>query len=128
MVGVLLVVRVSNVLPWNVPPDLSTFFGFMFLGAATYFWHGLRGGTWDDAIGQLAGFLAYDLVLVVPLLGRLPSIDVSFAVSLWLYLAIIVSSAVLATWYLLLDPRWRIIGRRRAGATPESVREVTTRV
>jgi hypothetical protein len=132
VVGVLLVIRLANVLPSNVPPDLSTFLGFMFLGAATYFWHGLRGGTWDDAIGQLAGFLAYDLVLAVPLLGRLPGIDPGFAVSLWLYLAVIVSSAALAIWYLLLDPRWRLVGRRSAGASPHdpsaSVPEVTTRV
>ena len=136
VVGVLLVIRLENVLPWSVPPDLSTFFGFMFLGAATYFWHGLRGGTWDDAIGQLAGFLAYDLVLAVPLLERLPAIDPALAPSLWLYLAVIASSAVLAAWYLLLDPRWRLVGRRRPGATPggtpahppDPVREVTTSV
>jgi hypothetical protein len=123
LVGALLVVRFENILPWNVPPDLSTFFGFMFLGAAAYFWHGLQGGTWDDAIGQLAGFLAYDLVLAVPLLERLPTIDPAFAVSLWLYLAVIASSGALAAWYLLIDPRWRLVAPR-APALPE----VTTRV
>jgi hypothetical protein len=119
IVGALLVVRVSNILPWSVPPDLSTFFGFMFLGAATYFWYGLRAPTWDNAIGQLAGFLACDLVLIVPFLERLPTIDPAFAVSMWLYLLVVVSSAALATWYLLLDPRWRILGPRASASVPE---------
>jgi hypothetical protein len=37
---------------------------------------------------------------------------------------VVVSSAVLAAWYLLLDPRWRLVAARPAG----SVREVTTGV
>jgi hypothetical protein len=117
VVGGLLVARFENILPWAVTPDLSTFFGFMYLGAASYFWYGLRQPTWDNAIGQLAGFLAYDLVLVVPLLERLPTIDPAFATSLWMYLAVVVSSGVLAVWYLLLSPTWRLI-RGRAGAVP----------
>ena len=123
VVGGLLVARFSNVLPWSVPPDLSTFFGFMFLGAAAYFWYGLRKPTWDNAIGQLAGFLAYDLVLIVPFLERLPTIDPAFAISLWLYLLVVIISGALAVWYLVLSPRWRIV---LAAPSNDPVREVTT--
>jgi len=124
VVGGLLVARIPSVLPWSVPPDLSTVFGFMFLGAATYFWYGLQHPTWDNAVGQLAGFLAYDIVLIGPFLERLPTVDPAFAVSLWLYIAVVVASAVLAVWYLLLDPRWRVVGGRARDAVPE----VTTSV
>lgn len=111
LVGTLLVARVPNVAPWSMPAELSTFFGFLFLGSAAYFWYGLRRPTWDNAIGQLAAFLAYDLVMIEPLVERLPTVPSSFALSLWLYIAVVVGSAILAAWYLLLDPRWRVWGR-----------------
>lgn len=110
LVGVLLVARVPNVAPWNMPAELSTFFGFLFLGSAAYFWYGLRSPAWDNAIGQLAAFLAYDIVMIVPLAQRIPTVEPAQALSLWLYLAVVVGSAVLAAWYLLLDPRWRLWG------------------
>jgi hypothetical protein len=44
-------------------------FGLVFLGAATYFIYGALDPHWGNAIGQLAGFLAYDLVLLAPFLS-----------------------------------------------------------
>lgn len=121
LVGVLLVARVPNVAPWTVPAELSTFFGFLFLGSAAYFWYGLRRPTWDNAIGQLAAFLAYDIVLIVPLVQRLPTVEPAQALSLWLYIAVLLFSAILAAWYLLIDPRWRLWSRP-PGALPEATR------
>jgi hypothetical protein len=111
LVGALLVARVPNVAPWNMPAELSTFFGFLFLGSAAYFWFGLRRPAWDNAIGQLAAFLAYDLVMIVPLVQRAPTVPPEQALSLWLYVAVVVGSAFIAAWYLLVDPRWRVWGR-----------------
>ena len=110
IVGSMLVVQVPNVLPWTVTPELSTLFGFLFLGAASYFAFGLSDPRWENAGGQLAGFLAYDLVLIVPLLQRLPSIDDQLRVSLWAYLVVVVLSGLLATWYLFVarDTRLRV--------------------
>ena len=42
----------------------------MFLGSATYFAYGIVRPRWTNAGGQLAGFLAYDLVLIVPFMTR----------------------------------------------------------
>ena len=119
LVGGLLAARVPNVAPWSMPAELSTFFGFLFLGSASYFWYGLRHPAWDNAIGQLAAFLAYDIVMIVPLAQRLPTVEPAQALSLWLYLAVVVGSAVLAAWYLLLDRRWRLWGREHE-ALPEA--------
>jgi hypothetical protein len=123
VVGGMLVVRVENVMPWPVTPELSTMFGFMFLGAAVYFAYGVADPHWENAAPQLAGFLAYDVVLVGPFLERLPSIPEQFERSLWIYLAVIGYSALLAAWFLLLDPRTRVgahPGPARVPVTPPS--------
>jgi hypothetical protein len=91
----------------------------MFLGAATYFAYGFLRPTWDNAVGQLAGFLAYDIVLIVPFLSRLSAIEDRFRIGLIAYLAVVLYSAALAGWYLLIDRRWSIVGRR--GASTEAV-------
>ncbi len=114
-VGGLLVVGVPNVLPWSVGPDLSVLFGLMFLGAAAYFAYGLARPVWENAAGQLAGFLVYDLVLALPLISRLPTVDETFRTSLVAYLAVILASAVLAAWFLFVRRETRL-----GGAAPMS--------
>jgi hypothetical protein len=107
VVAALLVLRVERVMPWSITADLSTLFGFMFLGAAVYFAYGIAVRRWENAGAQLAGFLAYDAVLVGPFLDRLRSIPPELERSLWIYLTVVVLSGLLATWYLLLDRRTR---------------------
>ena len=108
IVGGLLVAQAPNILPWTVTPELSTLFGFMFLGAATYFTFSLVEPRWENAGGQLAGFLAYDLVLIVPFLQRLPTIDEQLRLSLVIYIGVLVVSGVLAVWFLSMDARTRL--------------------
>lgn len=106
--GGLLVARVPDVMPWPITPELSTLFGLMFLGAAAYFAFGLVERRWENAGGQLAGFLAYDVVLVVPFLQRLPTIDDRLRINLVIYTAVVILSGLLALWYLALDRRTRV--------------------
>jgi len=113
-----LLLRVQ-VLPWPVTDDVSTAIGLMFLGAAAYFAYGLRERRWENAGGQLAGFLAYDAVLIVPFLKRLPDVPAEFRVELIVYTAVVVYSGLLALWYLALDPRTR--GRTAAVDAPAHV-------
>jgi hypothetical protein len=108
IVGGLLVLRVPGVMPWNVTPELSTLFGFMFLGAAAYFAFGLLEPRWENAGGQLAGFLAYDVVLIVPFLERLPTVPEALRPNLVVYTGVVVLSGLLAIWYLLIDPSTRL--------------------
>jgi hypothetical protein len=108
LVGGLLVAGVPNVLPWQVTPDLSTLFGLMFLGAAVYFAWGLVEPRWENAGGQLAGFLAYDAVLIGPFLARVPTIDAQLRFNLVIYIAVLVGSAAIAIWYLALRPATRL--------------------
>jgi hypothetical protein len=115
LVGGALAIRVPNIMPWTITPELSTLFGLMFLGAAAYFGFGLVEPRWENAGGQLAGFLAYDVVLIVPFLQRLPTIDESLRINLVIYTAVVAGSGLLALWYLALDRRTRIGSPAEAG-------------
>jgi hypothetical protein len=114
-VGLALVLQVPGILPWAITPELSTLFGCMFLGAALYFAYGLVDRRWENGGGQLAGFLAYDIVLVVPFLVRLPQIDPGLLPNLVVYTAVVIVSGVLATWYLVLHAPTRARLRSRGG-------------
>ncbi len=113
--GLTLIVNVPEIMPWALTPDLSVITGTMFLGSASYFAYGLARPRWTNAGGQLAGFLAYDLVLLVPLLTRSGSAYAGWGVNRWAYTAVIMGSGILATWHLLLAPRTRMIRARPTG-------------
>lgn len=109
LVSVQLIGKVPNVIPWKITPEISVAVGWMFVGAATYFLYALWRPSWVNAAGQLAGFLAYDLVLVVPFLKRLPTVAPEHGVSQILYLVVILYSGLLAIYYLFLHKPARIV-------------------
>jgi hypothetical protein len=113
IVGGSMVLKMPNVLPWDIPLSGQILYGWMFLGAASYFTYGLLRPSWHNAAGQLAGFLAYDLVLVVPFLLMLPTVAPQKLPNLLIYLAVLISSGLLATFYLFINPATRM---RRAEA------------
>ena len=111
LVGGAVVAGRPNTVPWSVSADLSVMIGLIFRGAASYFVFGLARPGWTNAGGQLAGFLAYDLVLIPPLAGKAGSIPGYWRDSLWAYLAVLVASGLIAAWYLFLDRRTRLVAR-----------------
>jgi len=86
----------TSFLPWPVTDDLSVVVGLFFLGAAAYFAYGVARPIIGNAFGQLLGFLAYDLVLIVPFLVRLPTIQPEFRTSLYIYIAVLIYSGLVA--------------------------------
>lgn len=123
IVGGRLVLQVPNSIPWMVTPELSVVIGWMFLGAAVYFAYGVLFPSWLNAAGQLIGFLAYDVVLIVPFLTRLPATAPEFRLGLTIYTAVITLSALLAIYYLFINKPTRQRTWMRstipAGALPE---------
>lgn len=103
-----------NVIPWTITPEIGVVIGCMFLSAAIYFIYTLVRPSWANAAGQLAGFLAYDLVLIGPFLIRLPAVAPEFRVSLWIYTAVVTYSGLLAIYYLFINPQTRLWKGRRA--------------
>lgn len=108
LAGGALLLGIPYSLPWLITPELSVLFGCLFLGAAAYFAYGVADSRWENAGGQLAGFLAYDLVLIVPLAQRLPAIGDQLRLNLIAYTTVIVVSAVIAAYYVLIDGRTRL--------------------
>ena len=97
--------------------------GWFFLGAACYFLYGLVHPSWQKACGQLWAFLAYDLVLIVPYLLHFALARPEQLPSLLINTLILVYSAALAIYYLLLKQttrtwRWR---KRSQNATSEKL-------
>lgn len=99
---------VPNIIPWQITPELSVVIGWMFLGAAFYFGYSLIRPSWNNAAGQLAGFLAYDIVLIVPFLQRLPGVAPGFRNGLITYLIVIIYSGALAIFYLFIHRPTRL--------------------
>jgi hypothetical protein len=111
IVGGAMILRTPNILPWTVSQEVALFYGWFFLGAAVYFIYGLVRPVWGNAGGQLAGFLAYDLVLIVPFLQHLSDVRPEHRVGLYIYIAVVVGSGLLAAYYLFINPSTRM-GRR----------------
>ncbi len=97
-------------IPWPLTPELRVVIACIWLGAAVYFIYGLLKPSWSNAAGQLCGFLAYDLVLIVPFLTRLPTVAPEFRTGLILYTTVVIYSGLLAIYYLFINPQTRLFG------------------
>lgn len=118
VVATSLILKVPNVIPWSITPELSVLIGWMFLGAAAYFAYGLYRPSWMNAAGQLIGFLAYDIVLIVPFLNRLPTVAPQHQLGQIIYLIVVIYSGLLAIYYLFINRTTRIATLRQ---TPQPV-------
>ena len=120
-VGTMLVLQRPHVFPWPLAPESSVMYGLIFYGAAAYFIVGAIDRRWEGATGQLIGFLAYDLVLIVPFARHFGTVAPAHRTSLIIYTLVVVASGVLAAYYLFVDPRTRLVGTHRravAGGVP----------
>lgn len=106
--GGALILKVPNILPWDAPGANGVLYGWMFMGAAVFFGYGIVRPVWGNAVGQLLGFLAYDLVLIIPFVLQLPIIVAERRLSLIVYILVLSYSGALAIYYCLIHPRWRI--------------------
>jgi hypothetical protein len=111
--GGMMVLKVPNVLPWRVTSESLVVYGWIFIGAAGYFAYGLLRPSWHNSAGQLLGFLGYDLVLVVPFLMRLPTVEPQFRLGLIFYTIVVLYSGGLAIYYLFVNPATRLWGVRQ---------------
>jgi hypothetical protein len=108
VVSIQLILKVPNVLPWKITPELSVVIGWMFIGAAMYFVYGLLRPSWLNAAGQLVGFLAYDVILIVPFLQRLPTITPEHRNGQIVYTAVVIFSGLIAIYYLFIHRSTRL--------------------
>lgn len=109
-VSVRLLLKMPNVVPWRVTPEISVVIGWIFFGAAVYFLYTLLKPSWRNAAGQLAGFLMYDLVLIVPFLRQLPTVAPEHRLGLIIYIFVVTYSGLLAIYYLFVNKATRVGG------------------
>lgn len=108
IVSTRLILKMPHSIPWSITPELSVIMGWMFLGAAVYFVYALLRPSWVNAAGQLVGFLAYDAVLIVPFLTRLPTVAPENRIGLSIYTAVVIYSGLLAIYYLFIHKSTRL--------------------
>lgn len=107
LAGNALILR-APIFPWALNPDSSVIFGCIFLGDACYFLYGLHYPRWhNNAFGQLLSFLVYDLVLIVPFVLLLKTVQPEFFISLIVYVIVLVYSGALAVYFLFLNSQTR---------------------
>ena len=107
LAGVGILLHLPNVFAWRFHPTTSALLGWFFLGAACYFLYGLMHSGWQMACGQLWAFLAYDLVLIVPYLLHFALARPEQMPSLLINTLVLVYSAALAIYYLLVKQSTR---------------------
>ncbi|MBW4438308.1 MAG: hypothetical protein KME04_14310 [Pleurocapsa minor GSE-CHR-MK-17-07R] len=112
LVGGSLVLKTPNVLPWRITTEGGVVYGWMFLGAAAYFTYSLLRPSWINSGGQLMGFLAYDVVLIVPFVTRLATVDEQYRLGLYVYTAVVAYSGLMAAYFLFIHPTTRMFGAR----------------
>ncbi len=100
LTGSALVLVRPNIFPWPLSPVNSVFYGGIFLGAMCYFLYGFIYPCWGNAKGQLLGFLAYDLVLIVPFVRHFAAVKPEMLLSLTIYTAVVSYSGLLAIFFL----------------------------
>ena len=105
-----LLLRMPNVFPFPLGPTSAALIGCSFLGSAVYFLYSLTFPIWSNAYAQLWGFLAYDLVLIVPFVLRLGGSDGAHRPALLVNIGVLVYSGALAVFYLLIAKATRVLG------------------
>jgi hypothetical protein len=105
--GIALILRTPGLIPWPLDADTSVIVGWIFFGDAWYFLYAVVRPRWDAARAQLWSFLAYDLVLLWPLVAHYQAAPPELRPNVAVYAAVLVYSAALAVYYVVLNRRTR---------------------
>lgn len=106
--GTLLVLKSPNVFPWPLRPEVSVIYGWVFLGTLAYYLHGFVRPSWQNACGQLLGFLGYDLVLIFPFIAHFAVVHPEHRLSLIIYTGVLIFSGSVAVYYCFIHPSTRL--------------------
>ena len=99
--GVALLAGAPHVFPWPLSPQTARLFGLVFLGLSLSYGLTALWGGHESGLVALAGFLVYDLILLPPFIAHFAGVAPERLLSLTLYVAVLVYSAVLAVWVLV---------------------------
>lgn len=101
-VGSVMILNAADVMPWPIKEETETLYGWIFVAASCSFIYPLLRGGMEYVIGGLVGFLAYDIVLIVPFLGHLDEVPAGLKGNLILYITALVVTASVSIYYLFI--------------------------
>jgi hypothetical protein len=99
-VSTFLLTKFPTVFPWPLKPETSLLYGALFFGLFIAFAYAMWTGAWGDAELLLIGLLVYDLILIGPFLQHFGKVLPEHALSLKIYVAVLVITAPVAAYYL----------------------------
>ena len=98
-----LILGAPHVFPWPLAPTTARAFGAIFLGLSLAYGLSAWWADRDMALVAMLGFLAYDLVLLPPFLAHFGTVKPEHLLSLTVYVAVLVYSAIVAMALLWQD-------------------------
>jgi hypothetical protein len=126
LTSISLLAQRPNIFPWPLLAENSVMYGWIFLGAMCYFLYGVVYPVWSNARGQMIGFLAYDLVLIVPFLIHFTNVQPEMLTSLIIYTILVSYSGLLAGYYLFIHPTTRFSFARKISISQERYKKTTS--
>jgi hypothetical protein len=81
------------------------------LGSFAYYLHGFWKPSQLNTIGHLLSFLMYELLMLPSYSKYWSVVAPECRASLFVYLTVLATSAILCSYFLLLDSRTRLFGR-----------------
>ena len=102
--GLALLLQVPGIMPWPLKPATSQIYGVVFLAAIASFAYPLARPSFEYANVGLVGFLAYDAVLLPPMLAHFATVRPELLRSLVLYCMVLALSGAISAYYLLRRP------------------------
>jgi hypothetical protein len=103
-----LLTKTPNIFPWPLKPETSVVIGWVFAGTVIYFSYPFLRSGWSNAAGQLLGFLAYDVILIVPFLQHFGTVLPEHRLSLMIYTGVLIFSGAVAIYYLFINKATRL--------------------
>ncbi len=101
--AVALLAGAPHVFPWPLDPVTARAFGAIFLGLSLAYGLSALWADRDMALVAMLGFLAYDLVLLPPFLLHFATVRPEHLLSLSIYVAVLVYSAIVALGLIWQD-------------------------
>lgn len=107
-VGAAMVLEIPHIFPIPLTTDMAAVYGWFLLGSFTYYFYGFWKPSQLNSTGHLLSFLMYDLLMLPSYSKYWAVVAPEFRTSLFVYLTVLITSAILCGYFLLLDPRTRL--------------------
>jgi hypothetical protein len=107
--GFWLVIKHPLSFPWTISTEAYVIYGWAFLGGTAYGAYALLKPVVSNARGQLIGFLAYDLLLLLPFFANLGTVRPDRHWNFVMFIATFLFSGAVAVYYLFLHPQTRFL-------------------